>query len=126
MNIQTFKTKFVLASPRQDGWRRFLSHQPPLLSTSLPVRDTDWTRRASHSPGGQLLLVEPGQSFGGAVDHVALAHPRHGLVPVRPVDVGQAALQDLAHRHDEPGPAQAVVRGGQGLGLQGGGTGTGF
>lgn len=75
------------------------------------------TSSASHSPGWQLLFVDSSQGFGSTLDHLALCHARHGLMPFCSVDVGQAALQDLTHCNNETRPAQAVVWRGEGLSL---------
>lgn len=73
---------------------------------------------ASHSPGRHLEFVDPGQDLGCALQQVALAGARQGLVPVRPVDVGLGALQHLPHRHHQARPAEAVVGRSQGLSLR--------
>lgn len=87
------------------------------VSTCLPVCEKNWKNSVSHSPGWQLLFVDSSQSFGSALDHLALGHACHCLMPVCSVDVGQAALQDLTHWNNQTWPAQAVVRRGQGLSL---------
>lgn len=71
----------------------------------------------SHSPGGQLLFVDPSEGFGCTLDHLPLSHARYCLMPVCPGDVWQVALQHLTHGNNQTGPTQAVVRRGQRLGL---------
>lgn len=88
------------------------------LQTSLRCRQQFVNVKASHSSGGQLLLVESGQSFGSTVDHLPLAHTRHGQVPLTLVQVGSTALEKLAHGDQQTGPAQVVVGGGEGLSLE--------
>lgn len=73
---------------------------------------------ASHSSGGQLLLVESSQSLGSTVDDLPPAHARHSQVPLTLVQVGSAALEKLAHGDQQTGPAQVVVGGGEGLSLE--------
>lgn len=73
----------------------------------------------SRRSGRQTLFIDSSQGFGSAMDHVALAHARDGLMPVQSADAGRAALQNLTHGGNEARPAQAVVRRGQGLRLRG-------
>lgn len=48
---------------------------------------------------------------------VPLAQARHGPVPPGRAQVGSAPLQNLPHGDQQAGPAQVVVRRGEGLGL---------
>lgn len=113
---------FLTNTWRMDGWgaTRSLAVQSASFASNmshLPVCDRNWKHSASHSPGWQLLFVDSSQSFGSTLDHLALGHACHDLMPVCPVDVGHAALQDLTHCNNQTWPAQAVVRRGQGLSL---------
>lgn len=74
--------------------------------------------KASHSSGWQLLLVESSQSFGSTLGDLPLAHTRHGQVPLALVQVGSTPLEELTHGDQQAGPAQVVVRGGEGLSLE--------
>ena len=76
-----------------------------------------WQCPCSHSPWGQLLLIHACQRLGSTLDHLSPGHACEGLVPVCPAHVGNVSLQDFTHRHQQARPAQAVVRGCQGLGL---------